>query len=230
MPQTQWRTVLRRLSWMAPVVLVALMAVVSMATIALAAGPMSRSQALQALDHRSAPERAVALARLADVGRMVDAAQVAERLRDADEGVRELAASVLWAIWSRSGDRTVDAWMAEGLAQMNQGELDAALVTFDRVVARQPAFAEGWNRRATVRFLLGQDEASLKDCEEVLKRNPLHFGALAGMAQIHARRGDPERALHTYERALQVNPNLADAPQVLQLLQEAARRQGLSRT
>jgi tetratricopeptide (TPR) repeat protein len=230
MPQTQWRTVLRRLSWMAPVVLVALMAVVSMATIALAAGPMSRSQALQALDHRSAPERAVALARLADVGRMVDAAQVAERLRDADEGVRELAASVLWAIWSRSGDRTVDGWMAEGLAKMNQGELDAALVTFDRVVARQPAFAEGWNRRATVRFLLGQDEASLKDCEEVLKRNPLHFGALAGMAQIHARRGDPERALHTYERALQVNPNLADAPQVLQLLQEAARRQGLSRT
>jgi tetratricopeptide (TPR) repeat protein len=230
MPQTQWRTVLRRLSWMAPVVLVALMAVVSMATIALAAGPMSRSQALQALDHRSAPERAVALARLADVGRMVDAAQVAERLRDADEGVRELAASVLWAIWSRSGDRTVDGWMAEGLAKMNQGELDAALATFDRVVARQPAFAEGWNRRATVRFLLGQDEASLKDCEEVLKRNPLHFGALAGMAQIHARRGDPERALHTYERALQVNPNLADAPQVLQLLQEAARRQGLSRT
>jgi len=81
-----------------------------------------------------------------------------------------------------------------------------------------------------VRYLMGRDEASLKDCDEVLKRNPLHFGALSGMAQIHLRRGDPQRALQAYERALQANPNLDGGPQMLELLEDAVRKQGDART
>lgn len=195
-----------------------------------AAPPISRAQALRLLSHPQAPERAAGVARLADVGTMPDAARVAERLRDEDEGVRELAGSALWLIWSRSGDKTVDRLLARGMAQMSQGELPAADATFTRVVRRLPAFAEGWNKRATVRFLMGRDEASLKDCDEVLKRNPLHFGALSGMAQIHLRRGDPERALQAYERALQANPNLEGGPQMLEALEEAVRRLAASRT
>lgn len=197
---------------------------------AIAAPPISRAQALRLLDHAQAPERAAAVARLADVGQMADAARVAERLRDEDEGVRELAGSALWLIWSRSGDKAVDRLLARGIDQMSQGELPAAHATFTQVVQRKPAFAEGWNKRATVRFLMGQDEASLKDCDEVLKRNPLHFGALSGMAQIHLRRGDPERALRAYERALQANPNLDGGPQMLEFLEEAVRKQGGNRT
>ena len=199
-------------------------------SIAAAEPAMGRAQALRTLTHQHAPERAAAVARLADVGTMADAARVAERLRDEDEGVRDLAGTALWLIWSRSGDRAVDRLLARGVEQMSQGELPAAHVTFTRVVQRKPAFAEGWNKRATVRFMLGQDEASLKDCDEVLKRNPLHFGALSGMAQIHLRRGDPERALQAYERALQANPNLVGGPQMLEMLEEAVRRQGGGRT
>ena len=197
---------------------------------ALAAPPITRSQALRLLAHQQAPERAAGVARLADVGQMADAARVAERLRDEDEGVRELAGSALWLIWSRSGDRTVDRLLARGVDQMSQGALPAAEATFTRVVQRRPAFAEGWNKRATVRYLMGRDEASLKDCDEVLKRNPLHFGALSGMAQIHLRRGDPQRALQAYERALQANPNLDGGPQMLELLEDAVRKQGDART
>ena len=194
-----------------------------------AAPPISRAQALRLLAHAQAPERAAGVARLADVGNMADATRVAERLRDEDEGVRELASSALWLIWSRSGDKAVDRLLARGVEQMSAGELPAADATFSRVVRLKPAFAEGWNKRATVRYLMGQDEASLKDCDEVLRRNPLHFGALSGMAQIHLRRGDPERALRTYERALQANPNLDGGMQMLELLEEAVRKQGANR-
>lgn len=191
---------------------------------AAAQAPMDRPQALKALTHELAPERGAAVARLAELGTMADAPRVAERLRDDDEGVRELAGAALWMIWSRSGDAAIDKLFARGVGQMGAGQLQQALATFDTIVKRKPAFAEGWNKRATVLFLLGRDEASLKDCDEVLRRNPIHFGALAGMAQIHLRRGDPERALQAYERALQANPNLDRGPQTLQLLEEAVRR------
>lgn len=189
-----------------------------------AAGPPGRQQALRALTHELAAERAAAVARLAEVGAMADSPRLAERLRDEDERVRELAGAALWMIWSRSGDASIDRLFAKGVEQMSEGDLAAAHATFSRVVKRKPAFAEGWNKRATVSFLMGDDEASLKDCDEVLKRNPLHFGALSGMAQIHLRRGDPERALRAYERALQANPNLAGGPEMLQTLEELARR------
>jgi tetratricopeptide (TPR) repeat protein len=191
---------------------------------------MNRQQALRTLAHPVATERAAAVARLADLGQPADAARVAERLRDDDEDVRTLASSALWMIWSRSGDRQIDRLFSRGMQQMSAGDLDAALATFSRVVQKKPAFAEGWNKRATVRFMLGDDAASLKDCEETLKRNPMHFGALSGMAHIHLRRGDAELALQAYTRALQANPNLEDGPEMLQLLEDAVRRQGGQRT
>ena len=192
-------------------------------------GP-DRGQALQSLAHPDALQRAAAVERLAEIGTMADAERVAERLRDEHAGVRERAEAALWRIWSRSGDAAIDRALARGVQQMQGGDLPAALATFDDIVRRAPAFAEGWNKRATVRYLLGDDEASLKDCDEVLRRNPRHFGALSGMAQIHLRRGDPERALQAYERALQANPNLDGGPEFLRFLQEAVRRRGSERT
>lgn len=195
------------------------------ASAAQGAPPASRQLALRALSHAQVLERAAAVARLAEIGTMGDAVRVAERLRDEDEGVRNLAGVALWAIWSRSGDPVTDRLMARGIEQMVEGDLLTAHATFSRVVQRRPGFAEGWNKRATVRYLLGEHAASLKDCDEVLKRNPLHFGALSGMAQIHLQRGDAEQALRAYERALQANPNLSGGPQMLERLEEAVRRQ-----
>ena len=84
---------------------------------------------------------------------------------------------------------------------MHAGELQEALSTFDRIVRRKPDFAEGWNKRATIRFLLGEYENSQMDCDEVFSRNPNHFGALAGAGQIHLMLGRPELALDFFRRA-----------------------------
>ncbi|MBI5627814.1 MAG: tetratricopeptide repeat protein, partial [Candidatus Rokubacteria bacterium] len=80
--------------------------------------------------------------------------------------------------------------------------------TFSQIIRRKPEFAEAWNKRATLYYLVGEDEKSLADCEEVIKRNPAHFGALSGFGMIYLRLGRPERALEYFQRALQINPNL----------------------
>ena len=70
------------------------------------------------------------------------------------------------------------------------------------------AFAEGWNKRATVYYLAGEYQKSIADCAEVLKRNPRHFGALAGLGQIYMQLERYDEALVWLRKALEVNPNL----------------------
>ena len=70
------------------------------------------------------------------------------------------------------------------------------------------AFAEAWNKRATTYYLAGEYDKSIADCNEVLKRNPRHFGALSGLGEIYLRLARPEQALAWFRRALEVNPNL----------------------
>lgn len=170
--------------------------------------PTTRLQALQAIEHPEPAVRRAAVARLGEVGTMADTDRLVARLTDDDAPVRQLAEAALRQVWSRSGDRTVDALFFRGVQQMAASNLVEALATFTEIIRRKPAFAEGWNKRATVYFLLGQYQLSMKDCDEVLKRNAKHFGALSGYGQIYLALGDPERALPYLERALKVNPNM----------------------
>jgi len=198
---------------------------------ALTAGPapaatQTRAQALQALEQADASARLAATLRLGEIGRMDDADRVLARLADTDPQVRAAASAAVWRIWSRSGDPAIDKLFARGLEQMQAADLEDALATFGTIVRKKPAFAEGWNKRATVLFLLGRHEESLKDCDQVLKRNPRHFGALSGAGQIHLQLGDAELALDFLRRALAVNPNLEGAAQTVPMLEELLRQQG----
>jgi tetratricopeptide (TPR) repeat protein len=139
---------------------------------------------------------------------MADAKALVAALRDPDEETRGRAEDALWRIWARSGDQEVDRLYRIGIEQMNAGELQESIATFTQVIKLKPAFAEGWNKRATLYFLTGELRKSLADCDEVMKRNPYHFGALAGYAQIYARMEYYERALDYARRALAINPNL----------------------
>ncbi len=191
--------------------------------------PLTRTQALGAIEDAKVDVRRNAVERLGEVGTMDDADRLVARLRDDDETVRELATAALWEIWGRSGDPAIDAMYRRGMEQMATSQLPAALATFSDIVQRKPAFAEGWNKRATIYYLLGQFELSLKDCDEVLSRNPNHFGALTGAGQMHVLMGQPRLAIEYFERALKVNPNLEGAAQALVLLkrQQEQRRSKL---
>ena len=183
---------------------------------------LSRTQALKAVDNSQLDTRVAAISRLAEVGTMSDADKLIDRLRDdEDSNVRELAAAALWHIWSRSGDAEIDALYQQGVQQIQASNLHDALTTFSEIVRRKPGFAEGWNKRATILYMMGEHRKSLHDCDEALKRNPKHFGTLSGMAQIHVLLGQPEKALDAYSKAVEINPNLPDAEENLKVLREA---------
>jgi tetratricopeptide (TPR) repeat protein len=170
--------------------------------------PQTREQALAALKHADAATRAEAVVWIANRGAMSDAPLLHERLRDESPFVRAYAERGLWLLWGRSGDAAIDELMARGTEEMQSGQHAKAVETFTSVIEAKPDFAEAWNRRATVHYLAGDFERSIADCGEVLKRNPLHFGALSGMGQIFFQLQDYDQALAWYRRALEVNPNM----------------------
>jgi tetratricopeptide (TPR) repeat protein len=164
-------------------------------------------------------ERAQAVIALARTGHMTDVPALLERLRDDQPAVRGLAEQAIWAVWSRSDDPEVDKLFARGVAEMEGHEFASAIATFTRIIELKPEFAEGWNKRATVYFLVGDFRRSLADCDEVIRRNPYHFGALAGYGQIYLHLEQYDKALEYFRRALAVNPNLEGVRSLIDALE-----------
>jgi tetratricopeptide (TPR) repeat protein len=162
--------------------------------------------------------RRAAVRQLADSAVMADLPILVRALRDPDPVVRGFVESAMWSVWSRSGDETVDRLFAVGVEQMGQRQLEAAVETFSRIIQRRPEFAEGWKKRATIYFLLGDYRRSLADCDEVMARNPYHWGALSGYGMIYMQLDQPARAIDYLEKALAVNPNLDQVAQTIEVL------------
>ena len=136
-----------------------------------------------------------------------------------DERVRA-AEALIWSIWIESEDATVAALMQRGIVAMSRRQLRRALDIFDDMVGQAPEFAEGWNKRATVHYLMGNLEESVADVEVTLDLEPRHFGALSGLGQIELIRGDEPAALAAFESALEVHPHLAGAKNMADALEE----------
>lgn len=126
----------------------------------------------------------------------------------------------IWTIWHEHPDPQVQALLLQGIAQMNADDLRGALMTFDRVVAQAPDFAEGWNKRATVQYLLGNHKASEADIEATLALEPFHFGALSGLGLVCLAQGEYFRARRAFLSALEVYPTMSGVKQNLQALEQ----------
>src|ERR1700675_5013345 len=132
-------------------------------------------------------------------------------LRGDDEALAARAAGMLWQMWHRSGDPRLDGLLQEGIEAMERQDLPAADAVFTRLIDEAPAFAEGWNKRATVRYMADDYAASIADCRETRLRNPNHFGALSGQGLCHLMLGQFHEAAELFRRTLAVHPHLASA-------------------
>jgi tetratricopeptide (TPR) repeat protein len=186
----------------------------------------TRVAALKALEDADARLRAAGVLYIGNTGLAADGPLLVKRLSDKHPVVRALAQRSVWRVWSRSGDTETDQLLATGVEEMEAGLYAEAIHTFSNVIKRRPDFAEGWNKRATVLFLAGELRKSLADCDEVMKRNPQHFGALSGYGQIYLRLEEYERSIEYFRRALEVNPNLTDLPAVIRGIEQLARDKG----
>ena len=117
----------------------------------------------------------------------------------------------IWHIWFQYDDNAIVLLMAQGENAMGRRDYDSALRSFNQVIQIAPGFAEGWNRRATLYYLMGRHEDSLADIEKTLALEPRHFGALAGRGLVYSALEEPDLALRSFEAALAVNPHMVGA-------------------
>jgi len=122
-------------------------------------------------------------------------------------GVKLLEAAI-WAVWMQSGSDTIDLLLRRGTQAMGEGDYATALQLFTSIVELDPKFAEGWNKRATLFYLMGALDRSSADVSKTLALEPRHFGALSGLGMIEMQRGREKEALDAFEKALKVNPHM----------------------
>jgi tetratricopeptide (TPR) repeat protein len=154
-----------------------------------------------------------------DHGRGLDFLFGALKAAPDDDSAKHVEARI-WAIWMQTPSDTAALLMLRARAAMDAQQTDVALKLLDAVVKLRPDYVEGWNRRATLYYLRNDYARSLADIEQVLIREPRHFGALAGLGMIMQDLGDDKRALDAFRRALAINPHLDKVPELVKTLSE----------
>lgn len=138
-----------------------------------------------------------------------------ELKRTANAAAARRVAGRISAIFSESGSATVDLLMQRAKTAMDAKDHGLALDLLDQVIMLDPGYAEGWNRRATVHYMMKNHAKAMADIERVLELEPRHFGALAGMAAILRAEDRDESALGVYEKALEIYPMMREAQEAV---------------
>ena len=181
---------------------------------------LTREQVLSALGSRDSDVRHGAYVALGVLGKNEDLPLLFSALYDNDKLLRRIAEDAIWKVWGRSGNAAHDRLYRLAVEEMQSGELTGAVGSFTTLIQLAPDFAEAWNKRATLYFMLGENDLSIADCDEVLSREPNHFGALSGYGLLMLRQGDYQRALEYFEQALTANPNMPGVQRNIDMITE----------
>jgi len=144
-----------------------------------------------------------------------------------DAAAKDVVAEI-WQRWTAfEDDPRATSLMAIGIRQMNLGQLRNAERIFTEIISAHPTHAEAWNKRATERFMRGDDKGSRSDIARVIDLEPRHFGALSGLGMINMRSGDLPAALQAFEAAVRVNPHMDQAEAMIRELRATPRGRAL---
>ena len=119
--------------------------------------------------------------------------------------IRDLISDI-WNIWYEVDDPKVIEYFEKGIQAMNLRNYPLAIRFFNNLIEEDPNFAEGWNKRATVHFMMGNFDQSMQDIIKTLELEPRHFGALDGMGLIFIHQGQFQQALDVYDKMLEIFP------------------------
>ncbi len=126
----------------------------------------------------------------------------------------------IWVIWREIDDETAHVLMREGIRDMAEQRYESALTSFDKVIELTPDYAEGWNKRATLYYLMGENSKSAADVKQTLNLEPRHFGALAGLGLLYMQIDNYNAALEAFGDALGVNPHLPGAQRNIEIIKQ----------
>lgn len=137
-----------------------------------------------------------------------------------DEASAKHVEARIWAIWLQTPSDTAALLMTRAKVAVDAQKIDVAIKLLDSVIKLRPDYIEAWNRRATLYYMQNEYSRSLADIQQVLTREPRHFGALAGLGMIMQELGDEKRALDAYRKALAINPHIDKIPDQVKSLTE----------
>ena len=127
----------------------------------------------------------------------------------------------IWTIWGQTDNPKASEPMARGVAALHDGEIRDAYGYFRDVTSAAPDFAEGWNKLATVDYILGELESSVQEIQKTLALEPRHFGALSGLSLIYEATGAPAQALDVLNQVKEIYPSMPGIDTRMQMLQDA---------
>ena len=134
----------------------------------------------------------------------------------------------IWNIWStHPSQENLTQLLANGSNLMTQHKLNKAYETFSKVISLDPNWAEGWNKRATVLYMLGRHEESQEDINEVLKLEKRHFGALSGQGLVQIELKNYERAINSYKEVQKIYPSMQSPKIMIPQLKELIKSESI---
>jgi tetratricopeptide (TPR) repeat protein len=162
----------------------------------------------------------------------VNADQKDERLNElfadlgdtSDIGSIRATENQIWEIWLQHANPDVERLLVMGTERMNTRQYPEALLIFNQLVESVPDFAEAWNKRATLFYMLGNFEASIEDIETTLELEPRHFGALSGLGLVYLQQGELQKAREAFENLIEVHPHSPNAQENLRYVMERLQR------
>jgi len=134
----------------------------------------------------------------------------------------------IWKIWStHPTDQKLTKMLAQGSALMNSRMFKEAIIIFDQVIDLDPEWAEAWNKRATVLYLVGEYQKSQNDIDQVLKLEKRHFGALAGQGLVNIELKNYEKAIISYKKAKEIYPSMKSPEIMIKKLKKLIKKQSI---
>ena len=134
----------------------------------------------------------------------------------------------IWEIWStHPSDKNLTEMLAKGSNLMDNQRLQEAKIIFSRVIEKDPEWAEAWNKRATVLYLIGDYKNSQRDIDKVLKLEKRHFGALAGQGLVNIQLKNYEKAIKSYQRANEIHPSMKSPTIMIKQLKDLIKKQSI---
>ncbi len=132
----------------------------------------------------------------------------------------------IWDIWStHPTDKNLTLKLAEGSKLVVNNQLSKAIVIFTEVINKDPSWAEAWNKRATVLYMIGDYQESQNDINKVLNLEKRHFGALAGQGLVNIQLKNYEKAIESYEKAQEIYPAMQSPKIMIKKIQKLINQQ-----
>lgn len=134
----------------------------------------------------------------------------------------------IWQIWSThpSNDELTNM-LNKGSNFVNNNQLSKAIEIFTEVILEDPNWAEAWNKRATVLYLMGDFKKSQNDIDEVLKLEKRHFGALAGQGLVNIQLKNYEKAIRSYEEAMLIYPSMNSGKSMIKKIKDLINKESI---